>query len=58
MLQNLDHQARDCLKRAAVCAEIANAVTDPRERNEWLTLHGRYRALAEGIETQHRDHGR
>ena len=58
MLQNLDDQARDCLQRAAACAEIANEVIDPRQRNEWLALHGRYRALAEGIERQHRDHGR
>lgn len=58
MLQNLDDQVRDCLHRAAECAERANEVTDPRERNEWLVLHGRYRALADGIERHHHDHGR
>ena len=56
MLQNLDDQVRECLRRAAVCAELANEVTDPRERNEWLTLRGRHRVLAEGIERHHHDH--
>jgi hypothetical protein len=36
MLQNLDDQVRDCIQRAAECAELANVVSDPRKRDEWL----------------------
>jgi hypothetical protein len=52
MLQNLDDQVRDCLRRAADCAEQARKVIDPRERASWLSLYSRYLALAHGIETK------
>jgi hypothetical protein len=35
-------------------AEQAKAVMNPRERDEWPSLHGRYLALARGIETRRR----
>lgn len=54
MLQNLDDQARDCVKRAADCAEHAKGVASPRERNEWLALKSRYLAIAKGIEGSYR----
>ena len=54
MLQNLDDQVRDCMQRAADCAEQAEGVADPRERAEWRSLHERYLALAKGIETRRR----
>jgi hypothetical protein len=56
MLQNLDDQVRDCMQRAADCAEYADQVSDPRERADWLALRRRYLALARGIETTRR-HG-
>jgi hypothetical protein len=52
--QNIDDQVRDCVQQAADCAERANEVIDPRERADWLSLHGRYLALARGIETSRR----
>lgn len=55
MLQNLDDQVRDCKQRAAACAEQANQVSDPREREDWLMLHCRYLALARGIERKRHD---
>jgi hypothetical protein len=59
MLQNLDDQVRDCLQRAAECAERANETKRiPYERDAWLSLHGRYLALANGIEGGHRDRRR
>jgi hypothetical protein len=54
MLQNLDDQARDCVKRAADCAEHAKEVANPRERDEWLALKSRYLAVAEGLESRYR----
>ena len=48
MLQNLDDQARDCLKRAADCTEHAKEVANLRERDEWLALKNRYLAIAKG----------
>jgi hypothetical protein len=36
------------------CAEHAKEATDPRERNEWLSLHSRYLAIAEGVESRRR----
>jgi hypothetical protein len=57
MLQNLDDQVRDCKQRAAECAEQARIV-NPRERDEWLSLHDRYLALARGIEDRHSDPNR
>lgn len=54
MLQNLVDQARDCVKRAADCAELAKAVANPRERDEWLALKKRYLAIAHGIESGYR----
>lgn len=54
MLQNLDDQARDCVKRAADCAEQAKEVANLRERDEWLALKNRYLAIAEGIESRYR----
>lgn len=55
MLHNLNDQVRDCLERAAECAELANDRTRiPYEREEWLSLHCRYLALADGIERGHR----
>jgi hypothetical protein len=51
---NIDDQVRDCVQQAADCAERANEVIDPRERADWLSLHGRYLALARGIETSRR----
>ena len=54
MLQNLDDQARDCVKRAADCAEHAKEVANLRERDEWLALKNRYLAIAEGIESRYR----
>ena len=50
MLQNLDDQVRDCKQRAAECAEQARIV-NPRERDEWLSLHDRYLALARELRT-------
>lgn len=50
MLQNIDDQVRDCMERAAECAEQAREVATPRERDEWLSLRGRYLTLARGIE--------
>jgi hypothetical protein len=52
--QNIDDQVRDCVQQAADCAERANEVIDPGERADWLSLHGRYLALARGIETSRR----
>ena len=49
MLQTLDDQVRDCMNRAADCAEQAKEVADPRQRDEWLALKGRYLAIAQGI---------
>jgi hypothetical protein len=54
MLQNLDDQIRDCAERAADCAKYAKGVTDPRERSEWLSLHSRYLAIVDGIESRRR----
>lgn len=54
MLQNIDDQVRDCVQRAAACAERANEVIDPRERKDWLSLQERYLALASGIERSQR----
>jgi len=54
MLHSLDDQLRDCLQRAADCAEQASEVIDPRERSEWLSLRSRYLALAHGIERRQR----
>jgi hypothetical protein len=54
LLQNIDDQVRDCVQQAADCAERANEVIDPRERADWLSLHGRYLALARGIATSRR----
>jgi hypothetical protein len=58
MLQNLDDQVSDCRQRAAECAEQAREVVSPRERDEWLSLHNRYLALARGIEHRHSDANR
>jgi uncharacterized alpha-E superfamily protein len=52
--QNLDDQVRDCMQRAAECAEQAREVIDPRERADWLVLHNRYLTLARGIQTKRR----
>jgi hypothetical protein len=49
MLQNLADQVRDCMQRATDYARQANEVIDPRQRAEWLSLRGRYLALASGI---------
>lgn len=38
------------MQRAETCAKRANEVTAPQERAEWLSLRGRYLALAHGIE--------
>lgn len=54
MLQNLDDQVRDCMQRAADCAKQADEVIDPRQRADWLSLRGRYLALAQGIESKRR----
>ena len=59
MLYNLNDQRRDCLERAAECAERANdRKRIPHERDEWLSLHCRYLALADGIARGHRDQRR
>lgn len=55
ILQTLDDQVRDCRQRAADCAKQAEAVVNPWERDEWLSLQGRYLALARGIERRQRD---
>ena len=49
MLQNLNDQVRDCMRRAAAFAERANGVVDPQERAEWLSLHARYLKLVRDI---------
>ena len=55
MLQNLEDQVRECRQRAADCAVQAREVVNPRERDEWLSLHKRNLALAHGIENRQRD---
>lgn len=50
MLQDLKGQISDCLKRAADCAERAKSVINPREREDWWSLHNRYLTMARGIE--------
>jgi hypothetical protein len=56
MVQSLEDQMRDCLQCAADCAKRAKEVMNPRERDEWLLLRSRYRALSEGIKSQIRPH--
>jgi predicted fused transcriptional regulator/phosphomethylpyrimidine kinase len=50
MLQNLNDQFRDCIERAAECANFAQATSNPRDRQDWVALEGRYLALARGIQ--------
>jgi hypothetical protein len=50
MLQNLDQQIRDCLQRAADCAERAKAATNERDRKDWLDVEASYLRLAHSVE--------
>jgi hypothetical protein len=54
MLENLDHQIRDCLARMQDCVEHVRKATDARERKEWLWLERKYLNIARSIELSRR----
>jgi hypothetical protein len=54
MLQSLNQQIRDCLQRAADCAEQAKAGTNERDRKDWLDIEASYLRVARSIELANR----